>query len=232
MHVRFLANILDVTIQKVGGYVPFSVRNIVWRSLDKKGKRILDVGCGNGRPMKFINRNRQFEAIGIDIFEPYVEQCRKEGFYNDCIVDDIRNLNQHFEKKSVDIVLCLEVVEHLDKEDGIRLIKDMEKIARRQVIISTPVGTFRQTSPESKANPHQRHRATWSPREFRAMGYKVRGSGVYRINDERSLLSCFPLKPLGYLIYVLAGPFVYFIPKISCHMVCTKNLLNKHSASY
>jgi len=51
---------------------------------------------------------------------------------------DVRKLP--FKQKSFDTVLCMEVIEHLEKEEAIRLIEDMEKIARKKIIITTPVG--------------------------------------------------------------------------------------------
>lgn len=43
----------------------------VWRRLDKESKSILDVGCGKGRPMAFLNRRHRFFAVGIDIFAAF-----------------------------------------------------------------------------------------------------------------------------------------------------------------
>ena len=46
----------EILVRKLRPYIPFSALNTVWRKLDKSSRTILDVGCGKGEPMAFINR--------------------------------------------------------------------------------------------------------------------------------------------------------------------------------
>ena len=68
--VEVSAGRLDRLALRFRPYVPFSALNTVWRKLDKSSKTILDVGCGKGEPMAFINRHGKFKVVGIDIFKP------------------------------------------------------------------------------------------------------------------------------------------------------------------
>ena len=107
---------------KLRGYIPFTNWNLVWRHLEKKAESILDVGCGTGKPMRFLNRHGRFVTVGIDGFEPSLEQCRRDGSHDTLVLGDIRPLP--FNEKSFDIVLCLQALEHLEKKDGELLLVD------------------------------------------------------------------------------------------------------------
>jgi SAM-dependent methyltransferase len=182
----------------------------------------LDIGCGKGEPMRFINRDKQFYAVGVDIFELYLRQCRHQNIHNDYVLCDVRRLP--FREKSFNTVLCLEVLEHLERGDGQRLLQAIEKIARHQVIISTPAGTYKQEAYDD--NPHQEHRYIWIPSEMKRFGYKVRGCGLRNIRGMSGIQSPLPkvLRPLVDIVWILAGPLVHFFPKLGGDMVCTKEL--------
>lgn len=202
--------------------MPFTVLNTIWRSLDKRAESILDVGCGQGEPMKSINRHKRFYTVGVDIFEPYLMQCRHQNTHDDYVLCDVRRLP--FKEKSFDLVLCLELLEHLEREDGERLLQTIEKVARKQAIVSTPVSTYKQEPYDG--NPHQEHKYVWSPTEVKRFGYKVRGHGLRNISGMSGIQSPLPrvLRPLVNIVWVLAGPFVYFFPKLAGDMACSKEL--------
>ncbi len=207
-------------------YVPIFALNTVWRKLDKGSQTILDVGCGKGKAMAFLNRHRRFKVIGVDIFKPDLEEARRQGVYENLILGDVRYLP--FADRSCDAVICLEVLEHLEKADAERFLIELERVVRRQILLSSPVGSFKQQP--SDQNPYQEHKYIWSPEELKAKGYKVRGFGVKRMESERSWTSRPPylVKPLGYLIYALVYTlgtvFSYFLPKIACHVVAEKRI--------
>jgi len=111
----FLAK-LDRFTKVVRPRVPFTELDTVWRYMQKDVKSILDIGCGKGKPMKFINRRKEFYVTGVDTFEPALDECRHTGVYNELILGDIRSLD--FKEKSYDIVVCLALIEHMEKEEG------------------------------------------------------------------------------------------------------------------
>ena len=217
-----LLNKLDGLAQKTRPYIPFTVLNTVWRSLDKRNESILDVGCGKGVPMRFINRRSQFYTVGVDIFEPYLRECKRQGIHNEYILANVGKLP--FQRKSFDIVLCMEVLEHLEKEEGGKLLQAVEEIARNQVIITTPVGTYKQDAYDS--NPYQEHKFIWNPAEMKALGYKVQRLGLCHMSGEDELMARLPrvIKLLNLIIWVAAGPLVRLIPLLAGHMVATKSL--------
>ena len=220
-----LVSVLGDLERKVSPYMPFSLLGVVQWSLDKvNAASLLDVGCGKGESMKFINRRRQFFTVGIDIFEPAIREAQRQGSHNEYVLCDVQKLP--FRRKSFDIVLCMEVLEHLERKEGAILLQALEEIARRQVIVTTPVGQYKQDA--FKGNPYQVHKSIWSPNELKQLGYKVRGVQIRGTNFTTGLLSHLPrlLRIPIHIAWYLAGPFVYFLPAFSGDMICSKKLDN------
>lgn len=212
----------NLAVERIASYLPLSYMDIVWRSLHKSGGSILDVGCGREQPMENINKRKKSFAVGIDLYKPYIKECKRRSTHSDYVVADIRFFP--FRKKSIDIVLCLQVIEHLSKGDGLKLVKNTEEIARKKVIISTPASFFRQD--EYDDNPLQMHKSSWEPAEFRALGYKVRGQGLRLVYGEGGLAHHLPrhLKYLAFMASYLLGPLIYLVPSVAAHIICAKNL--------
>jgi hypothetical protein len=69
-----------------------------------------------------------------------------------------------------------DLIEHLGKEDGFRLLEHMELIARKVVVIVTPNGFIAQHLTDG--NPLQIHRSGWTAHEMKALGYAGSTGGV------------------------------------------------------
>ena len=199
-------------------YLPGTSMNTIWRGLDRQGRDILDVGGGWGEPMKFLAKNHKWQRkVNADIFLPHLKESKKKRIYDDYVLCDARYLP--FKEKSFDIVLCLEVIEHMPKEDGFKLLSSLEELARKQVILSTPVGE--EMNPELDSY----HLCSWPPAEFCELGYKVRGDGFPCIRGRLLVASTNKILAfLGYLLYPIASPFVYFFPNKAGGMTCIKQI--------
>jgi len=53
---------------------------------------------------------------------------------------DVLEIEVHFGWDSFDVVLVFDLIEHITKENGEKLIRQLENIARDKVIIFTPNG--------------------------------------------------------------------------------------------
>lgn len=213
---------LEGITQAVRPWIPFTALNTVWRCLDKESRSILDVGCGQGRPMVFLNRRHRFLAVGIDIFRPYLREAGALSAYDALVQGDARYLP--FRPRSFDIVLLIEILEHLERAEGLALIKVLEQIARRQVLISTPVGQHEQH--EYDSNPWQEHRHIWEPQQLRALGYRVYGHGLRNLGGLSGLQSPLPrhLRPVMDFLWVAAGPLTHLRPEWAGNVVCVKRI--------
>lgn len=182
---------------------------------------LLDVGCGINSPIVHISR-RPAKLIGVDGFQPSIDESRRKNKHDDYVCSDLLDIDKHFEEKSFDCVMALDVVEHFPKEKGLELLDKMEKLASKRVIVFTPNGFLPQD--EHSGNVLQKHVSCWSVEEMRQRGYQVIG-----INGWKPLLGEFALprfwpKPLWTLISRLTQPLVRNRPEAAFQILCIKHL--------
>jgi hypothetical protein len=79
-----------------------------------------------------------------------------------------------FPDNSVDTVFALDFIEHLEKEDGLQMLREAQRVARRQVVVYTPHGFFPQTYDDPEKEDRwgmdggywQTHRSGWDMEDF------------------------------------------------------------------
>ncbi len=132
---------------------------------------VLDVACGLSLKSKFIPAQIR---VGVDIYDKYFDHIESDVPYV-VIKHDIRKLNEIFVPKSFDLVIALDVIEHLEKQESLDMIAECERIARKGVILETPKGYVPQNLDIQGYGGHeyQTHRCGWEPDEIRKLGYKV-----------------------------------------------------------
>lgn len=85
---------------------------------------------------------------------------------------DWLQVTQAFPEQSVDTVVLMDVIEHLPKEEGVELLRRTERIARKSVIIFTPLGFMPQCHPDGVdawglgGASFQEHKSGWVPEDF------------------------------------------------------------------
>ena len=190
-------------------------------------KRIADVGCGDASPLRFLE-NKYF-TLGIDGHKDSISTSKKNKIHNEYIIGDIKKLKKLVKKKSYDAAVALDVIEHLNKKDGYKLLDDMEGIARKSVVILTPNGFVPQFNKDNKL---QEHLSSWSVDDFLKKGYKVQGIyGTKFCNIFRNEDATLKFKPrffwgLVWAILVLITHYSYTRdhPEYSIGLLATKIL--------
>ena len=152
-------------------------------------RSILDVECGTDSPCADVEK--KFFVEGIDSSEYDIAIMKRRSFHDAFRVANVKDLSKIYQPKSFDAVIALEILEHLNKEDGKKFITDMEKIAIKKVIILTPNGFVPQgVSPN---NPAQEHLSGWSVEDFRELGFKCVGlHGLRWMKEGHGLLRLEP----------------------------------------
>jgi len=219
--------VLESFRYKVRGHIPLTNWWLFWQNLDKDANSILDLGCGRGKQMQFINRKKRYFTVGVDLFEPYLDECRREGSYDLVVSSDIRQL-EWVEDNSYDVVMCLEVLEHLEKEDGKILIRNMMRIARRQVLVQTPVDSFEWEG--LHGNPLNKHLYVWKVEELQEVGFdNIYGMSVKGWGGISGLSRLIP-GPLRWFcstaLMMLVGIVMYHKPEWSGAVLCVKKVAN------
>ncbi|MFP4543515.1 MAG: class I SAM-dependent methyltransferase [Candidatus Kapaibacterium sp.] len=182
---------------------------------------ILDVGCGSNSPVQALPREIRRE--GVDAFVPSIEKSREKGLHDSYHNIDVMDIGSHFAVKSFDCVLASDLIEHLEKNDGIKLIEMMEKIARKKVIIFTPKGFLPQGEYEN--NPWQLHRSGWEVDEMRGLGYKVIGiNGWKPLRGEYAELKFKPRR-FWQLVSDISQKYTRDAPEKAFQVLCVKDMV-------
>lgn len=134
---------------------------------------ILDIGCGI-RPQNYICPRihiccepfEEYRGVLLDIANQQTD--RRFIILN----ADWEETVKLFSSKSVDTIFLLDVIEHLDKEKGEKLLCLTESIARKQIVIFTPLGFVPQSHPDGidawglHGGAWQEHKSGWLPEDF------------------------------------------------------------------
>lgn len=162
---------------------------------------VLDIGCGI-RPQKF---QKPLIHICCEPFGQYIEElqkiiCRRRWQDRFIVIQsDWSMVVKMFPPLSVDTIYLIDVVEHLPKKEALRLLKKTEKIARKQIIIFTPLGFLAQRHPDGKdawgmnGGKMQEHQSGWEPSDFDD-SWDIYATHKYHTTDN---LGHFYKKPYG-----------------------------------
>jgi len=146
-----------------------------------KGGVILDVGCGKGRFGHLLGSYSEL-LVGCDLHHPYLRWVKKKvGSYDDVVRCDSSKLP--FRDKCFNASVSVEVIEHLPKEKGFEMLSEMERVSLNLVVVVTP-----NVEGPGETEPQLAHKSSWKAKDFKKLGYVVRGSGFkYSSLVKRSL---------------------------------------------
>jgi len=194
---------------------------LMFQSL-KPDWKILDVGCGRLSPLKFTKKGSY--RVGIDHYEPYIKASKKLAIHDKYILADAKNLP--FKDNSFQVVIAIEIIEHLKKQDSFKIIKEMERVASKKMILTTPNG-FLKTLPGDLDNPNEFHLSGWDVGDLKELGFKVRGLGgfknLWKVNKKgEAVLRGF--YPISFFLAALSQFLVYFYPKKAFRLLAIKSV--------
>lgn len=140
------------------------------------GTSFLDVGCGHGKWGYLLKKYRWFiggpaTVTGIDLFEPHIESLKKHAIYDDLRVGSAIQLP--FPDKCFDSAIACEILEHLDQDQGRKLIEELQRVCRLSFVVSTPNFHCLRDGGETLDgyNPHEAHKHNFLYPEFRTLGF-------------------------------------------------------------
>lgn len=153
--------------------IPASELEKIVRTKIKKPEILLDIGCG---------------ILPQKICRPQVHICLEPfSEYLDCLQEKIKSeFDRHYvllkgtwsesysfiPPKSVDSIFLTDVIEHLPKQEGLRLLQKTEEVARQQIVIFTTLGFLPQAHADGKdawglsGADWQEHKSGWLPEDF------------------------------------------------------------------
>jgi 2-polyprenyl-3-methyl-5-hydroxy-6-metoxy-1,4-benzoquinol methylase len=130
---------------------------------------VLDAGCGEGETLERLGALLPERVAGVDLSPEAVEfasrrlpgaQISRESVYELPFADD-----------SFDLVLCLEVLEHLKQPEA--AIAELARVSSRDLVVSVPdepwfrLGSLLRGKYVRTLGNHPEHVNHWSPRSLR-----------------------------------------------------------------
>jgi tetratricopeptide (TPR) repeat protein len=146
---------------------------------DLSPSSVLDLGAGFGRygflcrellDQHYDERGRRepwrLRLVGVEA-GPEVLGPWHEQLYDRIETGEAGEVLSRTEDKSFDLVLAIDLTEHLRKQDGLELCREAVRVGR-SALFCTPY-LFR-PQPASPANPREQHLSGWMPEDFAALG--------------------------------------------------------------
>jgi len=122
-----------------------------------KPKTVLDIGIGRGK-YGLLTREYCDDAVvdGVEAWPEYITETQK-AIYRTIYTEDITKMDLT-KLNSYDLVLMIDVIEHLTKEDAWRIIETL----KTQFVISTPIEDYR----AHYDNHFEDHISHWTIKDF------------------------------------------------------------------
>ena len=162
-------------------------------------EKLLVLGCGDLRHEMYLGAKHIF---GVDWADEKLNIAKE--FQNTTVIKfDINNICQILLDKSFDAVALFDIVEHLTKDDALKLLKDLEEKIKNQIIIFIPIektlNNFAERmklQEERKSNnlPMGCHLSIWTPSELDDLGYV--GEYSPKFHKEKKMGAVFCVKNL------------------------------------
>jgi len=179
---------------------------------------VLDLGCGHLSPIHVLDIPF---SCGVELSEHHLQESKRLDIHSHYILGDIRKVE--FKPKSFDAVIALNVLEHLTKQEGIKLLEKMQQWARKKVVIKIPNTSSRHGIDTNK--PLKDYKSNWDIEEFKEVGFKIHGiDGWNGLELENIYLREFML--------TFTQKIVFYIPKRATELIGTKICEYNSFASY
>lgn len=144
-------------------------RQILRQSIEKKnGLKILDIGCGTGETLTFLEKNYpKSKLFGVDNSEVAIDFAKKRGHQN---IRKVNALKLPYRENSFDYILLLDVIEHI--EDDTALLKEAKRVLKKggKIIITAPALQFIWSEHDSE----QGHFRRYTRSRLRLLAQRVR----------------------------------------------------------
>ena len=177
---------------------------------------ILDLGCGANSPLSKIKLSENVYTVGVDVFGKSIKESKKKKIHSKYVRCNLLDIEKHLQSRKFDTVIAIDVIEHLSRKDGIKLISLMKRIASKKVIIFTPNGYYDQDS--YGGNPYQVHKSGWHVQDFSTRGFNVFGlRGLKYLRGEYASIKYKPWVFWGFVSFI-SELFTYFLPRYAYHL--------------
>jgi len=139
-----------------------------------KETTVLSLCCGIGIELAPLSAK---SITGVDIAPQYIAELKKALPQVKGVVSDALAYIKKAKNDSFDVISLFDAIEHLTKEDGVELINECKRVARKHILLFTPEGYVR-NEPHNAwgiegADHWQQHLSGWTMDELRNLGFTI-----------------------------------------------------------
>lgn len=138
---------------------------------ENRPKSVWDIGMGYGNIGTYAKEIiSDIELNGVEIWLPYLVDKRSQAKnFKRIIVADIRDLINKL--WSVDLVIAFDVIEHLERSNGVTVINYLKSITNMALLVALPIVDYPQGPLYN--NEAERHLTQWKVNEMEELGGKT-----------------------------------------------------------
>lgn len=145
--------------------------------------KVLNLFCGIGLGLDCCKSNN---VTNVDICPEYINEVNKKYPHHINIVADVIYFLKSQPDKTYEVVYAIDGIEHLTKEEGYILLKEMERVGIKTLYLFTPENIEHEEG-LTYNNPHitwgipggdiyQEHKSGWKLSELNTLGWILIGT--------------------------------------------------------
>jgi hypothetical protein len=145
----------------------------IQRISNKQQIKILDLGAGPAQYYEKLFLESAPTLISVDLMDAFPFEGKPDTAPNvsihrvtGVVPDDLTNIQTN----SYDLVIAFDLIEHLSRDEGYRLLYEIDRISEHASVIFTPNGFVWQ--PPTSRNSFDAHLSGWTPAELKSLGWK------------------------------------------------------------
>lgn len=140
---------------------------------------LLSLCCGIGLE---LNGLRTPNVTAVDAAPQYLKEVKHRCSQAKTVCSDALVFTKEQPDNSFDVISIIDGIEHLDKKTGLKLIDEMKRVAKKEILLFTPQGHaedgYLKNEPHdawgiSGADHFQLHRSGWTALELKDLGFEI-----------------------------------------------------------
>ncbi len=144
------------------------------REATNNGESLLSLCCGIGLELKHIKTR---DVTAVDIFQGYLDEVPNRCPQAQTVCSDTLAFLKNAPDKSYDVVSLIDGLEHMDKPTGVKVLKEMKRVARKKILLFTPNGFVKNEPVDTwgvkGGDEYQKHLSGWTTEELKEYKFEV-----------------------------------------------------------
>lgn len=145
----------------------------------ENGESLLSLCCGIGLELSGLTTK---QVVAVDAAPQYLKQVKDRCPQATTVNSDALEYIKEQPDDSFDVISIIDGIEHVPKEVGEKLIPEMKRVAKKEILLFTPQGHvddgFLKNEPHNAwgvegADHFQLHQSGWTVDELKEHGFEV-----------------------------------------------------------